>query len=101
MLWTGIWSREFRTKGKSREAPQAPHIDGWEARYLGTEPRLSEQVELFRELGFEVRIEPFNYEESDGCVECFKDAQTPIMVLYVKKTGDVRQANGYDDLFLD
>lgn len=67
------------------KAPEALEIKGWEARYIGDEPRLSEQVELYRELGFEVRVEPFNAEDCEGCVECFEDSTTPIMVLYIRK----------------
>ena len=66
-------------------APVAPEIDGWEAKYIGGEPRLSEQVELFHELGFETRIEPFDPDKCKGCTECFKDSPTPVMVLYVRK----------------
>ena len=67
------------------KAPTAPEIEGWTAKYIGSEPRLSEQVELFRELGFEVRIEPLDPAACNGCTECFKDSPTPIMILYVRK----------------
>ncbi len=46
---------------------------------------MSEQVELFQEIGFETRIEPFDPERSEGCTKCFKDSPTPMMVLYVRK----------------
>jgi len=81
------------------EAPVAPRIDGWTAKYIGSEPRLSEQVELFHELGFDVRIEPFDPEKCGGCMECFKDSPTLVSVLYVRKTGvDVATSN---ELFAD
>ena len=66
-------------------APTAPYIEGWEAKYIGDEPRLSEQVELFREIGFEVMVKPFDIDACEGCVECFMDSPAPIMVLYVRK----------------
>jgi hypothetical protein len=75
------------TKQFRDEAPVALEIEGWTAKYIGGEPRLSEQVELFRELGFEVRLEPFDTEKCGGCTECFKGSPTPIYVLYVRKAG--------------
>ncbi len=62
-----------------------PEIEGWEFKYIGDEPRLSEQVDLFREIGFEVRIEPFNADECRGCTECFEDSPEQFMLLYVRK----------------
>ncbi len=45
--------------------------EGWEKRFTIDEPRLSEMVEQYRELGFEVLIEPVDpsSEECDICVE--------------------------------
>ncbi len=60
-------------------------IDGWEERFTGEEPRLSEVVEMYRELGFEVRIEPYQYCDDGECRECFKDTKVPISVVYVRK----------------
>ena len=83
----------------SDSPPVAPEIDGWEARYFGDEPRLSEQVELYKELGFKVRLEPLKPEMCDGCVECFKDSMKPFSILYVRKMPENKQASGDDDLF--
>ena len=44
------------TDPNCEEAAVAPEIEGWTVKYIGNEPRLSEQVELFRDLGFETRI---------------------------------------------
>jgi hypothetical protein len=67
-------------------APTAPEIEGWEVKYIGDEPRLSEQMELFKEIGFEVMIKPFNADECSGCTECFVNSVKPLSVLYVRKT---------------
>ena len=32
--------------------------EGWEARFIADEPRLSESVELYESLGMEVHLEP-------------------------------------------
>ncbi|MBW2007018.1 MAG: hypothetical protein JRJ16_03075 [Deltaproteobacteria bacterium] len=50
---------------------QGAHFPGreeWTRRFIACEPRLSEAVELYREAGFEVRLEPLPPEPE--CVEC-------------------------------
>jgi hypothetical protein len=42
---------------------------GWEKRFVACEPRLSEFVELYRSIGYEVHLEPLG-EEEEGCTEC-------------------------------
>ena len=52
---------------------------GWEKRFIACEPRLSEMVETYKEIGFEVHLEPLppqdekNIEscEESGCTACF------------------------------
>lgn len=68
--------------------PEAPRIDGWDARYIGSEPRLSEVADMYRELGFMVRIEPFYAGGCDTCCQpCFENPLTPVKVVYVKEIG--------------
>lgn len=47
--------------------------DGWERRFVACEPRLSEMVELYQSIGFEVRLEPLPTKEEaeaeGGCAE--------------------------------
>ena len=45
---------------------------GWEKQDIYDEPRLSEIVELYEEMGLEVHLEPFNPDEESGCTECMK-----------------------------
>ena len=61
--------------------------DDWKERFTGEEPRLSEVAQMYRELGFEVRIEPFQSCDDNECQECFKDSKLPISVVYVRKSG--------------
>jgi len=63
-------------------APQ-PYAAG--NRYIGQDPRLSEIIEQYLELGFEVKTEPFNAADCGECLECFQDLTKPAMVVYVKK----------------
>jgi predicted ATPase len=48
---------------------------GWEKRFTIDEPRLSEMVEQYKELGFEVLLEPVDTssEECTTCITAFHD----------------------------
>jgi hypothetical protein len=57
--------------------------EGWEMRSVLDEPRLSEAVELYKELGFEVKVLPFVPAEFPGeCAECMKGACDRYKVIY-------------------
>jgi hypothetical protein len=43
--------------------------EGWEKRFTIDEPRLSEMVEQYKELGFEVLLEPVD-PDSEECTTC-------------------------------
>jgi hypothetical protein len=45
---------------------------GWEKRFTTDEPRLSEMAEQYKELGFEVLLEPVDT-PSEECTTCLKD----------------------------
>jgi len=51
---------------------------GWERRFIACEPRLSEMVEMYKEIGFDVHLEPLPSKEEmqsgceeSGCTACF------------------------------
>jgi hypothetical protein len=55
---------------------------GWERRFIACEPRLSEMVEMYEEIGLEVHLEPLPAKEElkseetesctdKGCTACF------------------------------
>lgn len=53
-------------KGKSRDAEL--ERQGWIRRFVTDEPRLSEAVELYESIGYEVRLEPAVFDEtSEEC----------------------------------
>lgn len=57
-------------QGRNREAELEKQ--GWTRRFVAVEPRLSEAVELYRSLGYEVRLEPATFDRAAGkCQECF------------------------------
>jgi len=49
--------------------------EGWEKRFTTDEPRLSEMSEQYKELGFEVLLEPVDTfsEECTSCLTAFSD----------------------------
>ncbi len=60
--------------------------EGWIKRTTIDEPRLSEIVEEYKLLGFEVRLEPEKLEELDeDCRKCYKNQIDKLMTIYVRK----------------
>jgi hypothetical protein len=49
--------------------------EGWEKRFTADDPRLTEAVETYKELGFEVHLEPVDTssEECTDCLTAFTD----------------------------
>jgi hypothetical protein len=58
--------------------------EGWEKRTTYDEPRLSEMVELYKELGFETHLEPLNPDEELECAECMKLAPQNYKTIYTR-----------------
>ena len=56
-----------KDKGRSIQLER----QGWIRRFVADEPRLSEAVELYEFLGYEVRLEPAAFDEtSEECKKC-------------------------------
>ena len=47
--------------------------NGWEKQSTHDEPRLSDIVEMYEEIGMEVLLEPFNPAEETGCTTCMRE----------------------------
>ena len=70
---------------------------GWRKRFVAAEPRLSEAVEMYRELGFQVRLEPVPAPEkiSNGppksierkCHACFEGSEDQYRIIFTKPAG--------------
>jgi hypothetical protein len=59
---------------------------GWERRSVLSEPRLSEAVELYEQLGFEVMqlpLDPQNMPE--GCSACYQKDIGKYRIVYVRR----------------
>ncbi|MEW5761536.1 MAG: hypothetical protein AB1779_12305 [Candidatus Thermoplasmatota archaeon] len=58
--------------------------EGWIKQFIACEPRLSEAVEIYKELGYEVRLEPVDL-ESNECMECYKKEPEKYKTIYIRK----------------
>ena len=58
--------------------------EGWKRQTVTDEPRLSELVELYESLSFEVLLVPLDPEAEEGCVECFDDPSR-YKIIYTRK----------------
>jgi hypothetical protein len=66
--------------------PTGPPVrDGWERQLTLDEPRLSDVAEMYREAGFEVRIEPFDPDKESGCTACMKASADKFMTIYTRR----------------
>ena len=59
--------------------------EDWEKRSTNDEPRLSELVKMYEEIGFEVLLEPFKPDEEPGCSECMKISPQLYQTIYTRK----------------
>jgi len=60
-------------------------IKGWEKRGVYDDPKLTQIVETYEDLGFLVRLGPFQPEIKAGCIKCFKKNPDKYKVVYTKK----------------
>ena len=59
--------------------------EGWEKQFTAEEPRLSEAVELYKSLGYEVHLEPvIGEEESEECQACFEEMADKYKTIYTR-----------------
>jgi hypothetical protein len=60
-------------------------LEGWEKRATYDEPRLSEMLEMYKEIGFEVLLEPFDADAEPGCAVCMKESPQNYKTIYTRK----------------
>jgi len=60
-------------------------IKGWEKRGIYDDPQLTRLLEIYKELGFIARLEPFRSAMQEGCNECMKENPERYKVLYTKR----------------
>ena len=69
---------------------------GWKRQFVANEPRLTEAAEMYRELGFEVLLEPLSREpecagcegteeiQKDECRVCFQGVEDQYRTIYTR-----------------
>jgi hypothetical protein len=58
--------------------------DGWQKQSTNDEPRLSELAEMYKDIGYDVHLEPFHPEEEPGCTECMKLQADRYKTIYIR-----------------
>jgi len=58
---------------------------GWGKKATYDEPRLSEMVEMYEEIGLDVHLEPFNPENETGCTGCMQLTPELYKTIYTRK----------------
>ena len=58
--------------------------EGWEKRFTTDEPRLSEMAEQYKELWFEVLLQPFD-PSSDECTVCINSSPDRYRTIYTRR----------------
>jgi len=61
--------------------------EGWEKRFTIDEPRLSEMVDQYKELGFEVLLEPVDT-SSEECTTCITAFHDRYKTIYTRQRSD-------------
>ncbi len=76
--------------GKNLSREEELKAQGWSRNCLIGEPRLSEVVQLHKELGFEVLLEPVSPSSCDDqeCTSCFESISETCKVVYVRKPSE-------------
>lgn len=59
--------------------------DGWEKRAIYDDPRLTEIVAQYEEIGFEVHLEPIRTENKGGCTDCMLQNPDRFKIIYTRK----------------
>jgi hypothetical protein len=69
---------------------------GWERRFIASGPRLSEMVEMYREIGLEVHLEPLPSNEElegegpvctdKGCTACFDVDRERYRIIFTRNS---------------
>jgi len=83
-------------------------LRGWQRQFVAAEPRLSEAVEMYREAGFEVHLEPLPPQEKPSeekvcgtngeCRTCFRGFEDQYKIIFTKPNESSRDQLE-DDLF--
>ena len=74
------------TCGGGTQREEELKMQGWARQFVTDEPRLSEAVELYKSLGYEVRLESSSFEEvNQVCKNCLQSDCEKYKTIYIKK----------------
>ena len=59
--------------------------EGWKKQATYDDPRLSEMVEMYREINLDVHLEPFNTENEEGCTGCMQLFPDQFKTIYTRR----------------
>jgi hypothetical protein len=59
--------------------------EGWMERFTASGARLTEAIETYRELGYEVKTVPIKELGPDGCTTCFDDPADETMMIFTRE----------------
>lgn len=62
-----------------------PEKDGWKTASVTGGQHLQRALEMYEELGMEVRLEEINPDECEGCTTCYKDSNETIYRIYTRQ----------------
>ena len=68
--------------------------EGWQKQATYDDPRLSEMVAVYEEIGLEVHLEPFSAENETGCTGCMQSMLDLFKPIYPRRKAQQRGTNG-------
>ena len=89
-------------KEKSKEEKDLkipPRGKDWERGFTVEERRVSEYVELYESIGYEVRVEPATPDEQEECQTCFKADFDNLRTIYIKRKENKNHDMDLEKLF--
>ena len=60
---------------------------GWRKKSITSEPRLSELVQLYRQIGCAVHLEPLDPSGHPACKDCMPSVAGDHQIIYIRKPG--------------
>jgi hypothetical protein len=61
---------------------------GWQKKATYDDPRLTEMVKMYEEIGLDVHLEPFNAENENGCTGCMQQFPDQFKTIYTRQKFD-------------
>jgi hypothetical protein len=81
----GIYALSLSCGGGSQRDEELKK-KGWVRQFVTDEPRLSEAVELYKEIGYEVHLEEAAFEEANQlCKNCLQSDCAKYKTIYIRK----------------